>query len=107
MRACIDCLPCLARNAVELARKSAQGDAALEAEIARSGMEILGSAAADGYPLPPPCYARKLMDNALAKCGGRVADPWKKEKKTSTELVVRQAQTRVYRIECIRCCCMM
>ena len=82
MKACIDCLPCLARNAVELARKSAHGDTALEAEIARSGMEILGSAAADGYPLPPPCYARKLMDNALTKCGGRVPDPWKKEKKT-------------------------
>ena len=89
MRACIDCLPCLARNAVELARKSAQGDAALEAEIARSGMEILGAAASDGYPLPPPCYARKLMDNALAKCGGRVPDPWKKEKKTSTELALK------------------
>ena len=89
MRACIDCLPCLARNAVELARKSAQGDAALEAEIARSGMEILESAAADGYPLPPPCYARKLMDNALAKCGGAVPDPWKKEKVSSTELALK------------------
>ena len=89
MRACIDCLPCLARNAVELARKSAQGDTALEAEIARSGMEILGAAAADGYPLPPPCYARKLMDNALAKCGGAVPDPWAPEKKKSTELALK------------------
>ena len=89
MRACLDCLPCLARNAIDLARKSAQGDAALEAEIARSGMEILGAAAADGYPLPPPCYARRLIDNALAKCSGKVPDPWKKEKKTSTELALK------------------
>ncbi len=89
MRACLDCLPCLARNAIDLARKSAQGNAALEAEIARSGMEILGAAAADGYPLPPPCYARRLIDNALAKSGGRVSDPWAKEKKISTELALK------------------
>ena len=89
MKACLDCLPCLARNAIDLARKSAQGDSALEAEIARSGMEILGSAAADGYPLPPPCYARRLIDNALAKSGGRVPDPWAKEKKISTELALK------------------
>ena len=89
MRACLDCLPCLARNATELARKSAQGDAALEAEIARSGMEILGSAAAEGCPLPPPCYARRLIDNALARCSGRVPDPWAKEKKTSIYLALK------------------
>ena len=89
MKACLDCLPCLARNAIDLARKSAQGDAALEAEIARSGMEILGNAAIDGYPLPPPCYARRLIDNALAKSGGRVPDPWAKEKTISTELALK------------------
>ena len=89
MRACLDCLPCLARNAIDLARKSAQGDVALEAEIARSGMAILGNAAVDGYPLPPPCYARRLIDNALAKSGGRVPDPWASEKRTSTELALQ------------------
>ena len=89
MRACLDCLPCLARNATELARKSARGDDALEAEIARSGMEILGNVAAEGYSLPPPCYARRLIDNALAKCGGAVLDPWAKEKKISTELALK------------------
>ncbi|MBR3221507.1 MAG: DUF89 family protein [Kiritimatiellae bacterium] len=89
MKACLDCLPCLARNAIDLSRKSALGDAALEAEIARSGLEILGNAATDGYPLPPPCYARKLMDNALAKSGGRVQDPWTREKAISTELALK------------------
>ena len=44
----------------------------MEAEIARSGLEILGNAAIDGYPLPPPCYARRLIDNALEKSGGKV-----------------------------------
>ena len=89
MKACLDCLPCLARNAIDLARKSAQGDVALEAEIARSGFEILGNAARDGYLLPPPCYARRLIDNALAKSGGRVPDPWASEKRTSTELALK------------------
>ncbi len=97
MRACLDCLPCLARNAIDLARKSAQGNAALEAEIARSGLEILGTAAADGYPLPPPCYARRLIDNALAKSGGSVPDPWAPEKKKSTDLALKlMAQMGLY-----------
>lgn len=89
MKACLDCLPCLARNAIDLARKSARGDAALEREIAASGMRILGAAAEEGYPLPPPCYARRLIDNALELCGGRVPDPWGPEKATSTDLALR------------------
>ena len=89
MKACLDCLPCLARNATELARRSARGDAALEGRIAAEGMRILGRAAEDGYPLPPPCYARQLIDNALAMCGGAVPDPWAEEKKRSTELALK------------------
>lgn len=89
MLACPDCLPCLARNAVELARRSARGDAALEARIASEGMRILADAAAEGFALPPPCYARRLIDNALASCGGAVPDPWAKEKADSTELAKR------------------
>ena len=89
MRACLDCLPCLAKNATELARRSAGGDAALEARIAATGMEILGAVATDGYPLPPPCYARQLIDNALSQSNGAVPDPWAVEKKTSTELALK------------------
>ena len=89
MKACLDCLPCLARNATELARRSARGDAALEGRIAAEGMRILGAAAEAGYPLPPPCYARQLIDNALAMSGGAVPDPWAEEKKTSTELALK------------------
>ena len=89
MKACLDCLPCLARNAIDLARKSAQGDAALETRIAAEGMRLLGRAAEEGYALPPPCYARQLIDNALAMCEGRVPDPWSEEKKTSTELALK------------------
>ncbi len=82
-------MPCLARNAIELARRSARGDAALEGCIAAEGMRILGAAAEAGYPLPPPCYARQLIDNALAMSGGAVPDPWAEEKKTSTELAFK------------------
>ena len=89
MRACLDCLPCLARNATDLARKSAQGDAALETRIAAEGMRILGRAAEGGYVLPPPCYARQLIDNALVMSGGAVPDPWAEEKKASTELALK------------------
>ena len=89
MNACIDCLPCLARNAIDLARKSARGDAALEKRIAAGGMRILADAASEGFPLPPPCYARRLIDNALAACGGAVPDPWKPEKDKSTALAKR------------------
>ena len=82
-------MPCLARNATELARRSARGDAALEGRIAAEGMRILGRAAEEGYTLPPPCYARQLIDNALAMCGGAVPDPWAAEKKKSTELALK------------------
>ena len=89
MRACLDCLPCLARNAIELARRSARGEAALEGRIAAEGMRILGRAAEEGYALPPPCYARQLIDNALAMSGGAMPDPWAAEKKRSTELALK------------------
>ena len=89
MKACLDCLPCLARNATELARRSARGDAALEGRIAAEGMRILGRAAEEGYTLPPPCYARQLIDNALAMCDGAVPDPWAEEKRKSTELALK------------------
>ena len=95
MRACLDCLPCLARNATELARRSARGDAELEGRIAAAGMRILGAAAEAGYPLPPPCYARLLMDNALEMCGGAVPDPWAEEKKKSTEIGRASCRERV------------
>ena len=39
--------------------------------------------------MPPPCYARQLIDNALVMSGGAVPDPWAEEKKTSTELAFK------------------
>ena len=89
MRTCLECLPCLAKNATELARRSAGGDAALEAKIVATGLEILGAAATDGYSLPPPRYARRLIDNALSQSKGTVPDPWAAEKRTSTELALK------------------
>ena len=86
MRTCLDCLPCLAKNAVELARRSARGDAELEQRIAAAEMRILAQAAQEGYRLSPPVYARQLIDEALAQCKGSVPDPWAEEKRTSTDL---------------------
>lgn len=89
MKACIECLPCLTRNVVNLARKSAQGDPDLEQRIAAGGMRILADAAEAGYPLFPSCYARQLIDNALLMSNGAVPDPWAPEKRMSTELALK------------------
>ncbi|MGI5869283.1 MAG: damage-control phosphatase ARMT1 family protein [Kiritimatiellia bacterium] len=89
MKACIECLPCLARNVIDLARRSAQGDPDLEQRIAAGGMRILADAAEAGYSLSPPCYARQLVDHALLLTDGAVPDPWAPEKKMSTELALK------------------
>lgn len=52
-------------------------------------MRVLADAAETGYPLSPPCYARRLIDNALEKSGGAVPDPWKPEKDASTALALK------------------
>ena len=89
MNACVDCLPCLARNIVELAHRSSSGDAGLEARIAADGMHILADASEDGFRQPPACTARRLVDAALAASGGRVPDPWAEEKAVSADIARR------------------
>lgn len=84
MRACIDCLPCLARNAIDLARKTAV-DSVRQLDIAKSSIVDLASS---DMTLPPPCYARRMIDRTLAMSGGVTPDPYKPEKNKSTRLAL-------------------
>lgn len=84
MRACIDCLPCLARNAIDLAKKTVV-DPARQLEIAKASIAELVSS---DLTLPPPCYARRMIDRTLEMSGGVTPDPYKLEKKKSTRLAL-------------------
>lgn len=84
MRACIDCLPCLARNAIDLAKKTAV-DSVRQLEIAKASIVELASC---DLTLPPPCYARRMIDRTLAMSDGVTPDPYKSEKDKSTKLAL-------------------
>lgn len=84
MKACIDCLPCLARNAIDLAKKTAV-DPAQQLEIAKASIAELVSS---DLTLAPPCYARRMIDRTLAMSGGVTPDPYKPEKDKSTRLAL-------------------
>ena len=84
MRACIDCLPCLARNAIDLAKKTAV-DPEKQLEIAKASIVEL---ATSDLTLPPPCYARRMIDRTLEMSGGVTPDPYKLEKDKSTRLAL-------------------
>lgn len=82
MNACIDCLPCLSRNAIDLAQRTAVAPAR-QLEIAKANVAEL---ATSGFDLPPPCYARRMIDRTLAMSNGVTPDPYKEEKEKSTRL---------------------
>lgn len=84
MKACIDCLPCLARNAIDLAKKTAV-DPAQQLEIAKASIAELVSS---DLTLPPPCYARRMIDRTLAMSDSVTPDPYKPEKDKSTRLAL-------------------
>ncbi|MDD7451495.1 MAG: ARMT1-like domain-containing protein [Treponema sp.] len=84
MKACLDCLPCLARNAIDLAKKTAV-DPARQLEIAKASIVELSSS---DLTLPPPCYARRMIDRTLMMSDGVTPDPYKPEKDRSTRLAL-------------------
>jgi len=62
---CLECLPCLGRNAVEAARRST-GDPAVRKAIVSESLHLL---AESDLRVPPPCLARKILDLALRRTG--------------------------------------
>ena len=82
MKTCLDCLPCLTRNAVVIARKCCCTPAVQE-RIVTASMQML---AKGDRRMPPPFFAGKIMDLALKATGDPDADPYRTEKEKSTAL---------------------
>ena len=82
MKTCLDCLPCLTRNAVTLALKCSS-DPAVRERIVAGSMQML---AACDRRWAPPLFAGKIMDIALKEIGDPDADPYRTEKEKSTAL---------------------
>ena len=85
MKTHLECLPCLTRNAVVIARKSSQ-DPAVRIQIVRESMKLL---AGSDMQLAPTYYAAKIMDLALQLSGGLRNDPYREEKDKSIALAKR------------------
>ena len=85
MKTDLECLPCLARNAVITAQRSTD-DPAVRQQIVSESLHLLANA---DRRLPPPFYARAIMDIALKHCSGRQADLYQQEKENSTTLAKR------------------
>lgn len=82
MKTCLDCLPCLTRNAVIIAHKCSC-DPAVRERIVTGSMQML---ATGDLRLPPPFFAGKIMDIALKETGDPLADPYRSEKEKSNAL---------------------
>ena len=82
MKTCLDCLPCLTRNAVTVACKCSS-DPAVRERIVTGFMQML---AASDRRWAPPLFAGKIMDLALKEIGNPGADPYRTEKEKSTAL---------------------
>lgn len=85
MKTYLECLPCLTRNAVVIARKSSQ-DQAVRHQIVRESMKLL---AESDMRLAPTYYAAKIMDIAFQLSGGAQNDPYREEKDKSIVLAKR------------------
>ncbi|MBE6371654.1 MAG: DUF89 family protein [Lentisphaerae bacterium] len=82
MNALLDCLPCLTRNAVSIAKKCTD-DPVLQHRIVTESMHLLADC---GMHWSPAYYVRDIMEIALKHCGDLQADPYRPEKEKSTTL---------------------
>ena len=85
MKTHLECLPCLSRNAVVIAKKSTQ-DPAVRKQIVQASMKML---AESDMQYSPTWYAAKIMDIALQLTGGAQDDPYREEKDKSIALANR------------------
>lgn len=82
MKTYLDCMPCLTRNAVTIARKCT-GDPVLQRRIVTEAMHLLANC---DLHWAPPLYARDIAEIALKLSGDPLADPYRQEKDKSTAL---------------------
>ena len=85
MKTHLECLPCLSRNAVVIAKKSTQ-DPMIQKQIVQNSMKML---AESDMQYSPTWYAAKIMDIALELTGGAQDDPYREEKDKSIALAKR------------------
>ena len=85
MKTHLECLPCLSRNAVVIARKSTD-DPAVRLRIVRESMKMLTES---DMQEAPTFYAAKIMDIAFQLTSGAPADPYREEKDKSIALANR------------------
>ncbi len=82
MKTCLECLPCLTKNAITIARKCT-GDPTVQQRIVTEAMKLLADS---DLHYPAPYYASKIAEIALTLSGAPGADPYLAEKEKSTVL---------------------
>ena len=80
MKTCLECLPCLGKNAVDAAKRST-ADPAVRKQIVAESLRLL---AENDFQMPPPFTARKILDIALRHTDAE--DIYLEEKKRSNAL---------------------
>ena len=80
MKTCLECLPCLGKNAVDAAKRSTT-DPAVRKQIVAESLHLL---AGNDFQMPPPFTAQKILDIALRHTGAE--DIYLEEKKRSNIL---------------------
>ena len=80
MKTCLECLPCLGKNAVDAAKRST-ADPAVRKQIVAESLRLL---AENDFQMPPPYTARKILDIAVRHTGA--GDIYLEEKKRSNAL---------------------
>jgi uncharacterized protein with ATP-grasp and redox domains len=84
MQTALDCLPCLVRQAVEMARRMAPAEPARQCELAAATLAVLSTA---DLRVPPPSLAGRIQARMASLTG--IADPYADTKRWSNELAER------------------
>lgn len=82
MKTCLECLPCLGRNAVDIAARAGIPDAVRHIIVARS-LRLLADC---DMSMPPPFYARRIMNIGLEEGGSACGELYAAEKECSAQL---------------------
>ena len=79
MNVCLECLPCLGKNAVDAALRSTS-EPELQKKILADSFRLL---AENDYQMPPSCTARKILDIAFSYTG--IEDLYAQDKRRSND----------------------